>query len=154
MGKQVDIPRSGIKIEVADYREHFHMQDGSEAGTVVGVNIYSPGAAPEGVWLFEAHPEMNRHGEYSFVVKGVKLRKYTGLQVNKDPGVWMVWAGSMLLVAGIMMAFFMSHKKFWIRIEKDRKGRVEVTAGGTTNKNKYAFAAEVARLVQSFREVS
>ena len=121
---------------------------------MVGVNLYSPGAAPEGVWLFEAHPEMNRHGEYSFVVKGVKLRTYTGLQVNKDPGVWMVWAGSLLLVAGIMMAFFMSHKKFWIRIEKDRKGRVEVTAGGTTNKNKYAFAAEVARLVQSFREVS
>ncbi len=154
VGEQVDIPKSGIKIEVVDYREHFHMQDGSEAGTVVGVNIYRPGATPEGVWLFEAHPEMNRHGEYSFVVKGVKLKTYTGLQVNKDPGVWMVWAGSLLLVAGIMMAFFMSHKKFWIRIEKDRKGRVEVTAGGTTNKNKYAFAAEVARLVQSFREVS
>jgi cytochrome c biogenesis protein len=154
VGEQVDIPKSGVKIEVVDYREHFHMQDGSEAGTVVGVNLYRPGATPEGVWLFEAHPEMNRHGEHSFVIKGVKLRTYTGLQVNKDPGVWMVWAGSLLLVAGIMVAFFMSHKKFWIRIEKDRKGRVEVTAGGTTNKNKYAFAAEMARLVQSFREVS
>jgi cytochrome c biogenesis protein len=154
VGQQVDLPKSEIKIEVVDYREHFHMQDGSEAGTVVGVNLYRPGAAPEGIWLFEAHPEMNRHGEHSFVVKGIKVRTYTGLQVNKDPGVWMVWAGSLLLVAGIMMAFFMSHKKFWIRIEKDRKGRVEVTAGGTTNKNKYAFDAETARLVQSFREVS
>jgi len=59
-----------------------------------------------------------------------------------------------MLVAGIMMAFFTSHKKFWIRIGKDRKGRVELTAGGTTNKNKYAFSSEVARLVESFREVS
>jgi cytochrome c biogenesis protein len=154
VGTQVDIPRSPIKIEVVDYREHFHMQDGSEAGMVVGVNLYGPGVSPEGVWLFEAHPEMNRHGDYSFMVKDVKLRKYTGLQVNKDPGVWMVWTGSLLLVAGILMAFFMSHKRFWIRITKDKKGRVEVTAGGTTNKDKYAFAAEVARLVQSFREVS
>ena len=154
VGEQVAVPKSDIKIEVVDYREHFHMRDGSEAGAVVGVNLYNPGAAPEEVWIFEEHPEMNRHGNYSFVIKGVKLRKYTGLQVNKDPGVWMVWTGSLLLVAGIMMAFFMSHKKFWIRIEKDRKGRVEVTAGGTTNKNKYAFAAETARLVQSFREVS
>ena len=154
VGRQVDIPRSDVKIEVADYREHFHMQDGSEAGTVVGVNIYRPGTAPEGVWLFEAHPDMNRHGEYSFVVKNIQLKKYTGLQVTKDPGVWMVWTGSVLLVAGIIMAFFMSHKKFWIRMEKDRKGRVEVTAGGTTNKNKHAFAAEVAGLIQSFREVS
>jgi cytochrome c biogenesis protein len=128
------------------------MQDGSEAGTVVGVNLYSPGKAPEGVWLFEAQPEMNHHAGYSFGVKGIKLSKYTGLQVNKDPGVWMVWTGCIILVAGIMMAFFTSHKKFWVRIGKDRKGRVEVTAGGTTNKNKYAYAAEVARLVQSFRE--
>lgn len=154
VGKQVDIPGSRTKMEVADYREHFHMQDGSEAGTAIGVNIYPPGGAPEGIWIFESHPEMNRHGEYSFGVKGVKLNKYTGLQVNKDPGVWMVWTGSLLLVAGIMMAFFMSHKKFWIRLEKDKKGRVEVTAGGTTNKNKLAFAAETARLIQSFREVS
>ncbi|MBA4422278.1 MAG: hypothetical protein C0390_04140 [Syntrophus sp. (in: bacteria)] len=154
VGKQVDIPKSGVKIEVADYREHFHMQDGSEAGPAVGVNLYRPGAEPQGIWLFQEHPDMNRHGEYSFVVKGIKLRSFTGLQVNKDPGVWIVWTGSVLLVAGIMMAFFMSHKKFWLRIEKDRKGRVEVTAGGTTNKNKHAFAAEVARLIQSFREVS
>ena len=154
VGKQVDIPRSNMKIEVADYREHFHMQDGSEAGTVVGVNLYRPGAAPEGVWIFQEYPEMNRHGDVSFVVKDIKLRSYTGLQVNKDPGVWMVWAGSILLVAGIMMAFFMSHKKFWIRIGTDKKGRVEVTAGGTTNKNKYGFAAEMARMTQSFREVA
>jgi cytochrome c biogenesis protein len=97
---------------------------------------------------------MNRHGDISFVVKDIKLRSYTGLQVNKDPGVWMVWAGSILLVAGIMMAFFMSHKKLWIRIGTDKKGRVEVTAGGSTNKNKYAFAAEMARMAQSFREVA
>jgi cytochrome c biogenesis protein len=154
VGKQVDIPGGGIRIEAVDYQEHSHLPNGSEAGRAVGVNIFRPGAAPEGVWLFETHPEMNRHWGYSFEVKGIKLRKYTGLQVNKDPGVWMVWTGCCILVAGIMMAFFMSHKKFWIRIGKDRKGRVELTAGGTTNKNKYAFSSEVARLIESFREVS
>jgi cytochrome c biogenesis protein len=155
MGKQVLLPGGETRIEVANYQEHFHMENGSEAGPVVGVNIYRPGAAePEGVWIFETKPEMNRHGDYAFVVNEVKLRKYTGLQVNKDPGVWMVWFGSLILVAGIMMAFFMSHKKFWIRIGKDRKGRVEVTAGGTTNKNKYAFASDVAKLVERFKEVA
>jgi cytochrome c biogenesis protein len=97
---------------------------------------------------------MNRYGEYAFAVKDVKLKKYTGLQVSKDPGVWMVWTGCLILVAGIMMAFFMSHKKFWIRIGKDKKGRVEVTAGGTTNKNKYVFTGETERLLNRFREVS
>jgi cytochrome c biogenesis protein len=154
VGKQVDIPGSGIRIEVADYREHFHLPDGSEAGTAIGVNIFRPDAEPEGVWIYQEHPEMNSHFGYSFEVKGVKLRKYTGLQVNKDPGVWVVWTGCIMMVVGIMMAFFTSHKKFWIRIGKDRKGRVELTAGGMANKNKYAFSSEVARLIDSFREVS
>jgi cytochrome c biogenesis protein len=153
-GTQVDVPGGRFRIEVLDYREHFHLSDGSEAGPAYGVNIIRPGEAPEGIWISASKPEMNRYGEYSFVVKDAKLINYTGLQVNKDPGVWLVWTGSLMLVAGIMMAFFLSHKKFWIRIGKDRKGRVEVTAGGMTNKNKHAFAGEVKKLVDGFREVS
>jgi len=152
-GRKVDIP-GGAQIELLDFRDDFHLSDGSEAGPAYGVNLYSQGAPPSGIWISETRPEMNRYGAYSFAVKGVKLRKYTGLQVNKDPGVWVVWTGCIMLVAGIMMAFFMSHKKFWIRIGKDKKGRVEVTAGGTANKNKHAFASEVERIVESFREVS
>jgi cytochrome c biogenesis protein len=153
-GKQVDVPAAAIRIEVLDYREHYDLSDGSEAGPVYGVNIIRPGASPEGIWVSASKPEINRYGVYTFLVKDTKLINYTGLQVNKDPGVWMVWTGSLILVAGIMMAFFMSHKKFWIRIGKDRKGRVEVTAGGMTNKNKVAFAGEIKKLVDSFREVS
>jgi cytochrome c biogenesis protein len=154
VGKQVEIPGGGVRIEVADYRDHFHFPDGSEAGTAIGVNVFRPGAEPEGVWIYEEHPEKNNHFGYAFEVKGVKLRKYTGLQVNKDPGVWVVWMGCIMMVVGIMMAFFTSHKKLWIRIGKDRKGRVELTAGGMANKNKYAFSSELARLFDSFREVS
>lgn len=153
-GRQMEIPGSAIKIEVADYQEHFHLPDGSEAGPVIGLNIYHPDAPPQGRWISVQNPEVNGYGDYFFVVRDIKMKKYTGLQVNKDPGVWVVWTGCIILVAGIMMAFFMSHKKLWIRIRKDKKNRVEVTVGGTTNKNKYAFSDELEKLVASFREVS
>lgn len=153
-GKQVDIPGGIVRIEVADYQEHFHRPDGSEGGPAIGVNIYSAGAPPEGIWIVGTQPGLNRDGTHSFVVKNMKIKRYTGLQVNKDPGVWIVWTGCVMLVAGIMMAFFMAHKKLWIRIGKDKKGRVEVTTGGTTNKNKQAFSSEMERLVRSLREIS
>ena len=153
-GKQVDVSGVNLKIEVADYQEHFHLPDGSEGGPAIGLNIYSAAAPPEGIWVTPAQPGVNRDGAYSFVVKDLKMKKYTGLQVNKDPGVWLVWTGSIMLVVGIMMAFFMAHKKLWIRIRKDKKGRVEVTAGGTANKNKYAFSGELERLVKRLQEVS
>lgn len=153
-GKQVDIPGGNTKIEVADYQEHFPLPDGSEGGQAIGLNISSPGVPGEGIWVTGTQPGMSHDGAYSFVVKDLRLKKYTGLQVNKDPSVWLVWTGCVLLVAGIMMAFFVAHKKLWIRIRKDKKGRVEVTAGGTTNKNKHAFSGELERLAKSLREVS
>ena len=153
-GKQVDVPGGGFRIEVLDYREHFHLSDGSEAGPAFGVNIIRPGAAPEGIWVSESKPEMNRYGGYSFVVKDAKLIIIRGCRSIRIPVSGWYGPARIMLVAGIMMAFFLSHKKFWIRIGKDKKGRVEVTAGGMTNKNKHAFAGEVKKLVDGFREVS
>jgi len=84
----------------------------------------------------------------------LKLKTYTGLQVNKDPGEILVWLGSILLIAGIMIAFFMSHKKLWISLRTDNKGRSELTIGGTANKNREAFSREMEQMIQSLKEVS
>jgi cytochrome c biogenesis protein len=82
------------------------------------------------------------------------LKKYTGLQINKDPGEWFVWVGSLLLIGGIMVAFFMSHKKLWVCLRKDKKGRTELTIGGTTNKNRVVFVREVEGIIQGLKEVA
>jgi cytochrome c biogenesis protein len=155
-GETVDIPGGTDKIEAADYQEHFHLEDGSEGGPALGVNLYREKEAKVGLWLPENHPgyDKMRRGDYYFTVKKVTLKKYTGLQVNKDPGEWLVWLASVTLMAGIMIALFMPHKKLWIKLRKDKKGVVEVTVGGTANKNRAAFAGEVEGIIKSLREIS
>ena len=59
---------------------------------------------------------------------------YTGLQVAKDPGVWVVWLGCFLMVVGIYVAFFMSHRRIWVRVENGT-----VTVWGNASKNKGGF---------------
>ena len=98
--------------------------------------------------------DKRRGGDYYLRVKDLKLKKFTGLQVNKDPGEILVWLGSLLLVAGIMIAFFMSHKKLWVSLRTDKKGRSELTIGGTANKNRAAFAGEAEQMIQRLKEVS
>ena len=155
-GIKVDIPGMADKIEAADYQEHFHLPDGSEGGPALGINIYPEKASPSGIWLLMDNPNYDkmRRGDYYLRVNDLKLNKYTGLQVNKDPGEWVVWLGCVLLIMGIMAAFFVSHKKLWISLKKDKKGRTEVTVGGTANKNRSAFVKEVEDIIQSFKEVS
>lgn len=62
----------------------------------------------------------------------------TGLQVAKDPGVWPVYIGCTLMLLGLIVAFFLSHKRLWVYIyEKENKTRLLVA--GSANKNKAGF---------------
>ncbi len=68
----------------------------------------------------------------------VKQLYSTGLQVSKDPGVWIVYAGCGLLLLGLYMAFFLSHQRIWLYQQTTATGGV-VYLAGSSNKNKPAF---------------
>jgi cytochrome c biogenesis protein len=59
----------------------------------------------------------------------------TGLQVVKDPGVWIVYIGCGLMLFGLYVAFFMSHIRIWILYQQERNGS-KITVLGKSNKNK------------------
>lgn len=69
---------------------------------------------------------------YSFTIN---QRYATGLQVAKDPGVWLVYLGSALMLFGLYAAFFMSHQRIWVLVQNENNQAV-VHIYGNTNKNK------------------
>jgi len=71
---------------------------------------------------------------------------FTGLQVAKDPGVNVVWLGCTLMVVGIIMAFFLSHQRVWIRLSPSQDGRVEVVLAGSASRNRLAFDRKFERI--------
>jgi len=83
---------------------------------------------------------------YTITYGGYWGARYTGLQVTKDPGVWVVYTGFILLCVGPLIAFFGSHRKLWIRIQ-DRQGKTVVTVAGTANRNRLGFERDFNALV-------
>lgn len=73
---------------------------------------------------------------YSFTVK---QRYATGLQVVKDPGVWIVYVGFALMLFGLYVAFFMSHRRLWIAIQQTG-ANFTIILSGSSNKNKAGFS--------------
>jgi cytochrome c biogenesis protein len=69
----------------------------------------------------------------------------TGLQVAKDPGVWVVYFGCGLMMLGLYMAFFLAHQRIWLYKEVGTAGTT-LYLGGSTNKNKPAFARHFSQL--------
>ena len=99
-----------------------------------------------------ASPKFNPEAfpPYHFSLLSLKTLYYTGLQANRDPGVNIVWAGCFLMITGLFMTFFMSHKRIWVRIlAKGEKVNIEVA--GTTNKNPVGLQKEVLNLITKFK---
>lgn len=75
----------------------------------------------------------------------VKQLYSTGLQVAKDPGVWLVYTGCGLLLLGLYMAFFTSHKRIWLYQHVSPTEQL-VYLAGSASKNKQGFRKTFAKL--------
>lgn len=49
-------------------------------------------------------------------------QQFTGLLVKRDPGTWLVWLGSALLVIGTCATMFFRHHRVWIRVTEHEDG--------------------------------
>jgi cytochrome c biogenesis protein len=83
-----------------------------------------------------------RKGEVVIAVVEQAQRYYTGLQVTRDPGVWVVYSGFILMILGCYITFFMSHQQIFVELAASGK-KTEVTVAGTANKSKTAMLTRI-----------
>jgi cytochrome c biogenesis protein len=111
-----------------------------KTGPAARVDIHpANGGQPVTLLSYANHPEANRAeaakaGVPVLTYQGGSERPYTGLQVNKDPGVWVVWAGCLLLCLALYVAFFLPHQRVWLRID-----RHQLTITGHTTRGQEPF---------------
>jgi cytochrome c biogenesis protein len=122
------------------------------SGAAVQVEMHNPRGGVEKLIIYANHPELNirnaqeHNGTVVLQYKGNQKKMYTGLQVAKDPGVWIVWLGCALMVLGIYGAFLVSHRRVWIRLQNGH-----VTIGGNASKNQAAFEPYFEGLVKKLK---
>jgi cytochrome c biogenesis protein len=88
-----------------------------------------------------------RKGTTFIAVADFVPRYFTGLQVSQDPGVWVVYAGFILMIIGIYITFFMSHQQICVEVVS-RGNESRITVSGTSNKNKLGMQKKVAKLAE------
>ncbi|MCL2790441.1 MAG: cytochrome c biogenesis protein ResB [Desulfobulbus sp.] len=76
----------------------------------------------------------------------IQQRYATGLQAAKDPGVWLVYSGCLLMLAGLYIAFFLSHRKVYVFIQPQATG-CHLLFAGDANKNRVGFEKYFIKLI-------
>jgi cytochrome c biogenesis protein len=148
-GETVPIPNTPAHFQFIKYEHQLH-----NYGEGAQVALFKPNQQPRVFWLLKNVPQFDeqRGDEFVFTIEQVIEKEYTGLQVTKDPGVWVVWVGCSLMIIGLIVSFFFSHERVWVRIPT--KGGGEIVLAGTTSKNKVGFEKKFGQFVEKVRSKS
>ncbi len=116
--------------------------------TVTRMKIwFNDGQGPASSFWLEAGSQatVERPGK-KYTVAGKQMYA-TGLQVAKDPGVWVVYIGCGMMILGLFVAFFMSHRRLWLQIGKEND-MTTILFAGSANKNKNGFETTFENLTE------
>jgi cytochrome c biogenesis protein len=149
--KVVGFEPYGVRNPMTGEIAAYHTENNEYINPTVGIEIYRGHGGGKPLYQTtimktdSAQPLMPE--DYVISYGGYVGARYTGLQVTKDPGVWVVYAGFIMLCVGPPIAFFGSHRKLWVRIQ-DRKGQAAVLVAGSANRNRVGFEREFNRIVE------
>ena len=148
-GETVSIPNSDSRIQLLKYVPQVH-----NFGEGVQLVLFKPNQEPRVFWVLKDLPKFDPQNNNDFILtfEGVTSKEYTGLQVTKDPGVWIVWIGSGLMIFGLIVSFFFSHQRVWIRIPKSSDK--EIILAGSANKNRVGFEKTFGHLIEGVRNTT
>ena len=163
IGKPIDIPEGKGLFVLMDFKASADFMGQNIGQALVGI-LTPPDGDPREVLLpihFPNFDKMRRgdvvisivhqHAQTVSPEKTAEKRYYTGLQVTKDPGVWVVYVGFIIMIVGIIITFFMSHQRLCVEVaQKGKKSRVMVA--GTANKNKFGMQKKLEKIASHLAE--
>ncbi|HUH66975.1 MAG TPA: cytochrome c biogenesis protein ResB [Syntrophales bacterium] len=143
-----DIPGTKDKVQILRFSPDFQ-----GLGPAIGVLILREGHEPIGSWiLMDKEFHGNVVATYRVKVIGSQVAQYTGLQVRRDPGVWLVWLGFAAIIVGIGLIYYVSHRRLWVWAEEDTGSETTtVIIAGRTNRSEISFEQDFKRLCDRLR---
>ena len=154
IGEEIGLPEDQGLFKLEGFIPHFDFRGNNLGEAFVGRITQKDGKSFQ-IALPSKFPTFDkmRKGAFAFVVKDFEHKYYTGLQITKDPGVWYVYSGFILMILGCWVTFFMSHQSFFIEIEKAGDNSSKINISGTTNRNNQGMKLKIKKIVTKLKDI-
>ncbi|MCP4114925.1 MAG: cytochrome c biogenesis protein ResB [Desulfobacteraceae bacterium] len=152
--KPMDLPENQGRFVMERFAPGYNFR-GHNLGEVFVGRMIAPDATETSVILPLKFPTFDkmRGGRLIFAVEDFEKQHYTGLQVNKDPGVWYVYAGFALMIIGCWVTFFMSHQSYCVEIKNQDGADTLVEISAVANRNSQSLKLKTAKLASTMKEL-
>ena len=114
--------------------------------------------ADERDWLFyddsmSAMANLPFYGSPWYIqMTGFTQIEASGLQITRSPGKNIVYFGSTMLIIGVFLLFYVSHRRIWVYLKPQDDGQTEIILAGSANRNEDEFKKYFQRLQLAFRQ--
>lgn len=163
MGQRIAVEGEDYEVTVLNFVPDFIIGENNQVMTR-SLEPNNPAAYVEGLrgeekifsgWVFQKFPDfgqMHSREENAWDVKFMNFKsgQYSGIQAARDPGVNFIWAGSVLLMLGLMLAFFWPPREIKAVLTGEQKA-TSFTVGGIAAKSRESFIPEFRAIIESAR---
>ncbi|EIJ35675.1 cytochrome c biogenesis protein ResB [Thiothrix nivea] len=115
-------------------------------------------APTEADWAFFddsllAIDKISAYGSPWFVqLSSFKQIEASGLQITRSPGKDVVYFGSVMLIVGVFLLFYVAQRRIWVWVRPQENGQSEIIVAGSANRNQPEFDRYFKRLHATFRQ--
>jgi cytochrome c biogenesis protein len=155
VGQTMRLPGGQGNFRVLEYRPDLVMPGKDKEihlGPAARLVFWEEDGRPRMVVVLEDRPEMadKQPGPYRFYLKGTK--SFSVLQVKRDPGVWWVYAGFLLLLPGFYLAFLRPAERWALILRPHKEGGWEVRLLGAAPRARETFQDRLERLTELLKK--
>ena len=160
-GDTFDLPDSQARVSVLRIEENI-----MQMGPAVKLRIVSPKKDVQ-LWVFQQidriiaeNPQLltevpmfnpGLFPPFVFSIDRIEQHYYTGLHLVHDPGIPLVALGGALMIAGMIIVFFLSYQSFWVRI-KQEGAKIRISIAGRSNRNNQQLQKKIDYLCKRINE--
>ena len=144
------IPGTRDRLVVMDYAQNV-----GNHGPALFIAAAREHQQPASAWILVKQPEFhgNRIVDLAITVESFRNSFYTGLQVKKDPGVWVIYLGFSLMLLSMLFALYGSHRRLWFLLDQG-PGGTTIMLGGHSSKHQATFEREFTKLTKEIADLS
>ena len=149
VGETVQLPGGQARFRVLEYLPELVMPVGDQEkhlGPAARLAYWEGRSHPRLIVLLKNFPDLadKQPGPHRFFLQDAK--SFSVLQVKRDPGVWWVYAGFVLLLPGFYLAFLRPVERWALILRRNQAGGWEARLLGAAPRAREAFQDRLERL--------
>ncbi|MBA3010084.1 MAG: cytochrome c biogenesis protein ResB [Desulfobacula sp.] len=151
IGETIQLPGNSGELTITRFNKDYHFKK-VELGQAIEGELRLNDKDPVKIVLPYKYPTFDkmRKGQWIISLEEYDNKFYTGLQVRRDPGIFLVYLGFILILGGCWVIFFSSHQK--ILLEVTTVAEISQTKiFGSTTRNKMDFKQRIEKMANELK---